>query len=615
MTKWLIVSSLSLLLAACTHTETQPTNVSPGVDTTAKGEGQSAADAAEMSEKFATLLDEYYEATLQLNPLQATFEGDNRFNEKFVNDLDPAVVETIEAQLRKYKTALAGFDDADLNSSERVSKAVLNWELDINLAGLAFDDDLTPIDQMWSVNLIMGQLASGASAQPFETVEDYTRWLSRVDGYLEWLASAEAKMREGAEKGWVLPKSLIKKVIPQMAAMAGDDVESHLFFQPAKNFPETFSATDKAKLTEQYTAMVKDKIAPAYKSIQQYLEGDYMLAGRESSGIDALNGGAEYYKHQIKLYTTTDMTADEIHQLGLSEVARIQSEMEKVKEQVGFEGDLKSFFDHVRENKDLMPYKTPEEVLAHFNRIHERMKPQIAKLFDVKPKTAFEVRRTEAFRENSAAAEYNPGSLDGTRPGIFYTPIPDANRYNVFDSESLFLHEAIPGHHYQVSLTQENEELPKFRKTLWYSGYGEGWALYTESLGKELGLFTDPYQYFGMLSAEIHRAIRLVVDTGLHSKGWTREQAIEYSLANEAEPEAGIIREIERYMANPGQALAYKIGQLKIRELRTRAENELGDQFNIAQFHNQVLETGCVPLAVLENKILNWVSLQKGASR
>ena len=260
-----------------------------------------------------------------------------------------------------------------------------------------------------------------------------------------------------------------------------------------------------------------------------------------------------------------------------------------------------------------MPFDTAEEVIVHFNEIHERMKPNISKLFDMTPKTAFEVRRTEEFREASASAEYNQGSLDGTRPGIFYVPVPDATTYNIYSDESLFLHEAIPGHHYQISLTQENENLPEFRKTLWYSGYGEGWALYSESLGKELGLFTDPYQYFGMLGAEMHRAVRLVVDTGLHSKGWTREQAIQYSLENEAEPEASVISEIERYMANPGQALSYKIGQLKIMELRDKAKAELGDEFDIRKYHNQVLETGCIPLELLENKINSWIEEEKAS--
>lgn len=243
--------------------------------------------------------------------------------------------------------------------------------------------------------------------------------------------------------------------------------------------------------------------------------------------------------------------------------------------------------------------------------MHATMKPKVDELFSLQPKTPFEVRRTETFREKSASAEYNPGSLDGTRSGIFYTPIPDASKYNVYSDESLFLHEAIPGHHFQISLTQESTELPQFRKTLWYSAYGEGWALYTESLGKELGLYTDPYQYFGMLGAEMHRAVRLVVDTGIHTKGWTREEAITYCLDNEAESEAGITSEIERYMAMPGQALSYKIGQLKIRELRAKATAELGEKFDIREFHKQVLETGCIPLALLEDKINTWIETSK----
>lgn len=305
------------------------------------------------------------------------------------------------------------------------------------------------------------------------------------------------------------------------------------------------------------------------------------------------------------------MTADEIHQIGLKEVARIMGEMEKVKTQVGYKGDIISFFDFVREKKELMPFTEPQQVIDNFNAIHEKMKPNLEKLFDLKPKTPFEVKRTEAFREASASAEYNQGSVDGTRPGVFYVPIPDVKKYNMYADEDLFLHEAIPGHHYQISLQQENTALPSFRKTIWFNAYGEGWALYTESLGKELGLYTDPYQYFGMLSAEMHRAIRLVVDTGMHTKGWTREQAIAYSLAHEAESTESITAEIERYMAIPGQAVSYKIGQMKIRELRTKAEKELGAKFKIGEFHNEVLEAGCLPLKVLEAKIDAWIAENK----
>lgn len=559
------------------------------------------------TEAFNELLSNYNEESYKLFPLNATFAGDNRYNDQLPNDLTDEFKDNLKSFYSDTKNSLSEFNDVDLSDSEKMSKAVLTWDCDINLERLNFREDLTPINQMWTMNLMFGQLASGSGAQPFKTVEDYNNWLKRVDSYLDWMNSTEERMKEGIELGHVLPKSLIKKVIPQLSSLTGA-TEEHLFYQPIKKLPEEFSDDEKKELTASYTDMVQNKIVPAYKKLHAFMSTDYLNAGRMSSGIDDTPNGEAYYKHQIKTYTTTNMTADEIHQLGLKEVARILSEMGKVKEQVGFNGDIKSFFNDLRGNKILMPYTEPQQIIDNFNAIHETMKPQIEKLFDVKPKTSFEVRRTEAFREASASAEYNPGSLDGTRPGIFYAPIPDATKYNVLADEALFLHEAIPGHHYQISLTQESNILPEFRKTLWYSAYGEGWALYTESLGKELGLYTDPYQYFGMLGMEMHRAIRLVVDTGIHSKGWSREKAIQYSLDNEAESEDSITREIERYMANPGQALSYKIGQLKIRELRARAEKALGEKFDIKEFHNQVLETGCIPLQLLENKIDKWVS-------
>lgn len=567
-------------------------------------------DKEAISKYFNNLLTNYNEESYKLFPLNATAAGDSRYNDQLPNDLTDAFSTQLTSFYTTTKNDLAKFNDADLSDSEKMSKAVLTWDCDINLERLTFREDLTPINQMWTMNLMFGQLASGSGAQPFATVQDYKNWLKRVDSYLDWMNSTEERMNEGIELGHVLPKSLIKKVIPQLASLTGS-TEDHLFYQPIKNLPEGFSDDEKKELTTSYTDMVQNKIVPAYKKLHAFMSTDYLNAGRMSSGIDDTPNGEAYYNHQIKTYTTTDMTADEIHQLGLSEVARILSEMEKVKKEVGFKGDIKSFFNDLRGNKILMPYTEPQQIIDNFNAIHETMKPQIEKLFDVKPKTSFEVRRTEAFREASASAEYNPGSLDGTRPGIFYAPIPDATKYNVLADEALFLHEAIPGHHYQISLTQESNILPEFRKTLWYSAYGEGWALYTESLGKELGLYTDPYQYFGMLGMEMHRAIRLVVDTGIHSKGWSREKAIQYSLDNEAESEDSITREIERYMANPGQALSYKIGQLKILELRAKAEKTLGDKFDIKEFHNEVLETGCIPLELLENKIDNWISDKK----
>lgn len=572
----------------------------------------SQKDNQAVSATFDSILDNYYEDGLKLNPISATTSGDMRYNDQFPDFLSESYRDSLKSYYERYQDAAEDIDDSALSETEHLSKEILLWECELNLETLTFDKDkYMPIDQMWSVNLFMGQLASGAGSQPFKTTQDYENWLKRVDGFLTWMNTAENNMREGMEKGYVLPQSLIRKVIPQMEAMTDDDVKSHLFYGPALNFPDDFSKADKEKISREFEEMITKKVIPAYQKMHDFLETEYLPKGRETSGIADIPNGAKYYNHQIKLYTTTEMTAEQIHQLGLDEVERISAEMEKVKEQVGFKGDLKAFFEDVRENRKLMPYKSAKEVIAHFQNIKNTVEPNLDKLFSVKPKTAFEVRRTEEFRENSASAEYNPGSLDGTRPGIFYVPVPDAANYNVYSDESLFLHEAIPGHHYQISLTQESTVLPEFRKTLWYSGYGEGWALYAESMGKELGLYTDPYQYFGMLGAEMHRAVRLVVDTGLHRKGWSREEAIQYSLDHEAESRAGVTAEIERYMANPGQALSYKIGQLKIQELRDRAKEKLGNAFDIREYHKQVLETGCVPLALLEEKIDKWIDEKK----
>lgn len=560
-----------------------------------------------------SLLQQYHEERLKLFPMDATMAGDNRYNDRLPNNITQEYRSQLKEFYTRYRDQLTASDRSKLSEEDQMSYDILLWECDIALEGLAFKDYLTPINQFWSWHLMAGQLASGSSMQPFKSVKDYDDWLKRLDVYAVWIDTAIVNMKKGIAQGYVIPKVLIKKVIPQLSDLDHGPVKDHLYYNPIKLFPADFSAEDKARLTKAYEEMIQTKIIPGHKKLNDFIKKEYLAAGRETSGISALPGGKEYYNYLIKQFTTTTKSADEIFALGKSEVERITKEMEAVKEQVGFKGDLKAFFAHIRTKKELMPFTKPEEVIAHFNAIHEKMKPNLAKLFDKTPKTPFEVKRTEAFREASASAEYNPGSQDGTRPGVFYVPIPSAKEYNTLSDEDLFLHEAIPGHHYQISLQQENTSLPAFRRILGYSSYAEGWALYTESLGKELGLYTDPYQYFGMLSAEMHRAIRLVVDAGMHTQGWTREQAIQYSLDHEAETEEGIIAEIERYMAIPGQALSYKIGQLKIRELRTKAEQELGDKFSIAQFHNQVLDSGCIPLKVLEDKINRWIESVKKA--
>jgi uncharacterized protein (DUF885 family) len=374
--------------------------------------------------------------------------------------------------------------------------------------------------------------------------------------------------------------------------------------------PSSISETDKDALTKAYAEAIKKKIVPAYTSLYNFLKEEYIPKTRTSSGVGEIPNGEAYYKLMIKQYTTTELSSDSIYNLGLAEVARITHEMETVKDQVGFKGDLKAFFTYVNSDKKFMPFKTAKEVVDAYKAIETKIEPNLKTMFNMVPKSTFEVRQTEKFREASASAEYNLGSPDGTRPGIFYVPVPDAKTYNSCGMETLFLHEAIPGHHYQCMLQLENKELPRFRRTLGYSAYGEGWALYTESLGKELGLYTDPIQYFGHLGDEMHRAIRLVVDVGMHVKGWSREKAIAYMMENEPIAEQGAVAEIERYMAIPGQALSYKIGQLKISELRARAENELGDKFNLGLFHDEVLKYGNLPLSILDSRISEWIKEQ-----
>lgn len=553
---------------------------------------------------FADFLKQYHEERQTFYPLESTYAGETKLNHLLPIDISQKFIHDLKSMYLKYQQGLANYDVSKFSEVDQLSYDILKWECEVNLDDEQFENYLLPINQFNSLHLIMGTFASGEGSQPFKTVKDYNNWLQRLDAYVIWLDTAMVNMHLGIQKGIVLPKALTKKLIPQFEAMTITDMEKHLYYSPIRRMPADFSSEDKSRLSTAYESMIKDKLVPRFKAMTEFLKGDYLTASRESSGISELTNGKIYYAAKLKEQTTTHLTPEEIHQLGLNEVSRIKTEMEKVMAQVGFKGSLKEFFDHVRQKKELMPFNEPKQVIDNFYAIYEKMKPNLSKLFDLEPKSKFEIRRTEAFREASASAEYNQGSIDGTRPGIFYVPIPNVKTYNLYSDEDLFLHEAIPGHHYQISLAQENTSLPEFRKLLWYGAYGEGWALYSESLGQELGLYQDPYQYFGMLGAEMHRSIRLVVDTGMHAFGWSREKAIQYSMENEAESEESITSEIERYMAWPGQACSYKIGQLKIRELRSILEKRDGQSFDVKKFHRMVLESGCLPLAVLEKRLI-----------
>ena len=513
----------------------------------------------EKTADFSALTKSYFDDKNALDPLSATQNGQYEYNDQLQFEMTDSYRKSQEAFFDKYQTALKTIDEENLSEEEKNSYEIIKWEVEIGKDLLKQPTNLMPVHQFWGTHLTMGQFAGGTSAQPFKTEKDYTDFLKRMDKYAVWIDSAMVYMKKGIAKGIVIPKALTEKMIPQFAEMATPKIEDNLFYSSIKLMPSSFSDAVKKDLTAKYTAEINEKLIPQYKKMTDFLKNEYLPASRATSGIGSFPFGKDLYATYVKQWTTTEMTPEEIHELGLKEVARLHAEMEKVKTQVGFKGTLLAFFEEVRNKKELKPFKKPEEVIANFQNIYSRVKPNVDKLFSLQPKTKFEIRRTEAFREKTASAEYLQGTADGSRPGIFYVPIPDVANYNLYGDEDLFLHEAIPGHHFQISLQQENASLPDFRKFNWFGAYGEGWALYTESLGKELGMYQDPYQYFGMLGNEMHRAVRLVVDTGLHTKGWTREQAIKYSLENEAESEASIIAEIERYMAIPGQAFLTKL--------------------------------------------------------
>ncbi|MDB5190905.1 MAG: hypothetical protein JWQ96_468 [Segetibacter sp.] len=566
----------------------------------------------EDNKELATLFNNYYEDRMKLFPLEATTNGDNRYNDRLPIEFTNSYRDTLKTFYSNYLTYISKYDREALSANDQISFDIFKREMQMSIEGLSFNDNYIPFQQFWGLPLTMGQLGSGDGNQPFKTVKDYENWLARAGRFAAWSDSAIVYFRKGMETKAVLPKSLVEKMIPQMQAMVTDDPTKSLFYQPMSKFPAGFAEADKNRLTESYKSLISQQLVPSYKKLGAFLQTEYLPVARTTSGINALPNGDKYYNFLSRFWTTTTKTPDEIYNTGLREVKRIRGEMEKTKNQVGFNGDLNAFFEFMKTDKQFMPFKTPEDVLAAFRAIQSKIDPHLDSMFGRRPKTPFEVRQTEAFRAASASAEYNQGSPDGSRPGIFYVPILDATTYNTTSGfESLFLHEAIPGHHYQISLQQENEGLPKFRRFAWYGAYGEGWALYCESLGKELGLYTDPYQYMGALGDEIHRAIRLVVDVAIHTKGWTREQAIKYMMENEAISEQGATAEIERYMAIPAQALSYKIGALKIRELRDKYQQQLGDKFKLSAFHDEFLKDGVMPLEIVENKMNAWAEKKK----
>ena len=605
MTHRLLALALLAALAGCDSKAPEAS----GPAAPAASQALTATTAAELD----TLYAEYWEESLKLNPINATFIGDKRYNDQLPNFFSADYRKQTGEFNRRWLQRLQGLDVSKVEGQARLSHEILVESLQEQIAGEAFPDWQQPLNQFFSVPNYIVMLGPGSSAQPFKTVKDYDDWLARAGKVPALFEQAIANMREGVQAGVVQPRLLMQKVLPQLDGVVSDDPQKTPFWGPISNLPADFSDADKKRLTEAYTAMINQQLVPAFRGLRTYLADEYIPVARETHGLGALPNGAEWYAHLAKSTTTTSLTPAEIHQIGLDEVARLRTELEQLKTEVGFEGDLKAFFKYMSTDPKFT-FKSEDAILKDYRDLEAKVNQKVPELFSLMPKAAFEIRPVEAFRAASeAAGSYMSPSEDGTRPGIFYLNTYDLPARKSWARDSLYLHEAIPGHHFQLALQQELEGVPAFRRFGGQTAYIEGWGLYAESLGKELGVYADPYQRFGQLSAEIWRAIRLVVDTGLHSKGWTREQVLEYMHDNSGLSETDAIAEAERYMAIPGQALAYKIGQLKITELRNKAQQELGDKFDIREFHAQVLGDGSLPLAVLETKIDRWIATKKAA--
>lgn len=571
--------------------------------------------APQPGEALRQLFKDSDEASLKRNPIAGLFRGDLRYADQFGDYITPAYFDAERAATQDELARLAKIDRAALNATDRIAYDVFKWQQQQALSGLTPEilalTVVRPINHFSGFHTFYPTFSSGKNGAPFATLADYENNLKRHKGFVVLLDRSIGRFREGMTSGVVETKLTIRNVIAQLDTQLKQPVEDSPYFGPTKVFPASFSDADKARLTAQYRTAINDEIYPAYRRLRDFLATEYLPVAREQVGLGGMKGGELLYAQLIEGTTTLPLKAEDIHQLGLSEVARILTEMEKVKAEVGFAGTLPQFFDHLRSDPKFK-LATRDALTQGYYAIGKKVDAQIGGYFAHLPKAPLEIRPYEEFREKyEAGGSYESGTPDGKRPGIFYFNAYDLPSRTTSGMTTLYLHEGAPGHHFQISLAQENEALPAFMRYGGNTAYVEGWGLYAETLGYDMGFYKDPYQRFGTLSDEMLRAMRLVVDTGLHAKGWGRDQAIEYMLANSDMGRTDATAEVERYIAIPSQALAYKIGALTIQRLRAKAQTALGAKFDIRAFHDQVLGTGALPLAVLETKINDWIAASR----
>ena len=573
-------------------------------------ETETAAEATE-HDKLVALFAESDARSLELNPLGRLFRGDDRNADRLGDFLTDSsfYANRLDTQLNLAKLAL--IDRSKLSDTDQLAYDVFKYNQESALRGQT--DEIRALTEVRPVNHFTGfhtfypNFASGDSAAQFKTLANYEDNLSRHDDYIEISERAIGKFREGMESGVVETKLTIGLVIKQLDTLLAIPIEESQYMKPVKNFPEDFSDADKARLTEAYAAKTAELYA-ADAAMRDFLRDEYLAVARDSVGLSQMKGGDKLYAQMIEDTTTLPLTADYFHDLGLSEVARIKQGLEEIKQEVDFTGTLGEFFDYVRTDEQFKP-ESREALTQSYYDIGKEVDAKIGEYFSLVPKTPLEIKPYDpSIEQFQAGGSYQSGAPDGSRPGTFYFNAYDLPSRLTTGNVTLYLHEGAPGHHFQISLARENEALPAFMRFGGNTAYVEGWALYSETLGYEMGFFDDPWNRYGTLQDEQLRAMRLVVDTGLHAKGWSREQAIDFMLANSGMTRTEVVAEVERYIAIPTQALAYKVGALKIQELREKAEEQLGENFDIREFHAEVLDTGSLPMPVLEAKIDRWIA-------
>ena len=557
------------------------------------------------AEDFQALLDDTWEWQLTENPVRASRLGDRRFNDQWT-DMSLDAIERRFGQQQEFLRRLRVIDSSQLSATDALNYDLFRRQLENSIDGHKFKSYLMPMSQRGGVQ----SLESTAETLRLSNVKDYEDWLARMTNIETVIEQTTELMEEGRKTGYMPPKILMERIPSQISSQLVEDPEMSPFFKVFGNMPGSIGEEDQARIKQLAKEVIDESIAPAYREFNNYFNEIYLPASRDSIGASSLPNGDAFYEYRTQFFTTTQMTPDEIHRLGLNEVKRIRDEMQLVIDELEFEGSFADFLHFLRTDPQFY-YDTPEELFNGYLAVAKRIDPELVRLFGKLPRTPYGLRPIpDNIAPDTTTAYYNGPAADGSRPGYYYVNLYRPEVRPKYEMEVLSIHEAVPGHHLQISLQMEMEDMPNFRKYSGFTAFTEGWGLYSESLGYEMGFYQDPYSHFGALTYDMWRAVRLVVDTGMHYKGWTRQQAIDFFKDNAAKKEADIINEIDRYISWPGQALAYKIGQLTMLDLRRKAEQALGDDFDIKAFHDALLGGGAVPMQILQTRMNRWLTEQ-----